>query len=681
MEIRAEMQEHVLSIIVIAGDRPANLERLLDGLCNQTLPADEIVLLHTGSKSISEQLIETYRDRLPLKYFHEPGKKASAARNSGVCLSNGSLLAFLDDNCVPCEKWAEVIVRTFARKPGIQVLQGNMSYGGADRCLHAEIHHADYERWINKMLDNTPGYVNTINARNFAIRGDLVRRFRMPFDERLETNDDVEFYWKLRQEGIRVAFSESMEVRHHPGNGLASLLSQWHRYGIGKGQVGKIQDDFWDHYSVHAKSLKSALSFVLGEARNSWFRELFKDLLKAGRLIDAIRLYPVVVMQRLAFVTGLLNGRKLNVPDYDHFVSPIDLLLVVTNKCNLRCKHCYYHERVQGPAQEISTQDVERVLASLNQDLRTVSMSGGEPFLNDHLVGICRALSEKIHVKNVYIVTNGFDTSRIVHTCERILETARFNLYIRVSLDGLPDTHNRRRRDLRSHARAVETVKRLCSLAEKESRLRVEVQTTIGRDNFDELEALAEFVASELRVFQAFEIIRDSEMFLQNPDFVWTSYGPDDFSTLLHHDQLGKVEAVVRSIYEKQVVNGHFDRYQIDFQGLLIHVNCQQVFRKKRLLPCTAGESIAVILENCDVSICEMTHPVGNLAEFDFDLRRLLEERFRHNVKMLRDTCCCPNSCNTSSSILTARIFQNGVSRRQLPYLAKSGRHETGKRA
>ena len=57
------MQEHVLSIIVIAGDRPANLERLLDGLCNQTLPADEIVIVHTGSKSLSEQLIEALLDR------------------------------------------------------------------------------------------------------------------------------------------------------------------------------------------------------------------------------------------------------------------------------------------------------------------------------------------------------------------------------------------------------------------------------------------------------------------------------------------------------------------------------------------------------------------------------------------------------------------------------------------
>ena len=681
MEIRAEMQEHVLSIIVIAGDRPANLERLLDSLCNQTLPADEIVLVHTGSKSISEQLIETYRDRLPLRYFHKPGKKASAARNRGVYLSSGSLLAFLDDDCVPCEKWAEVIVHTFARKPGIQVLQGNMSYGSADRCLHAEIHHADYERWINKMLDDTPGYVSTINARNFAIRGDLVRRFRMPFDERLETNDDVEFYWKLRQERIRVAFSESMEVRHHSGNGLASLLSQWYRYGIGKGQVGKIQDDFWDHYSVHAKSLKSALSFVLGEARNSWFRELFKDLLKAGRLIDAIRLYPVVVMQRLAFITGLLNGRKLNVPDYDHSVSPIDLLLLVTNKCNLRCKHCNYHERVQGPAQEISTQDVERVLASLNRDLRAISVAGGEPFLHSDLVGICRALSERIHTEEVYIMTNGFATSRIVDIVERILETANFDLYIRIALDGLSETHMRIRRNRHSFSNAVETAMRLRKLAKKEKRLRVEIQTTIMRDNLDELEDLAEFVAGKLELFQALDPVRDIGMCCNNPEFMWASYTPRDSSVLLTPDQLQGVERCARRIYDRHFSGGGFNQFQVDYQMRLISASCHQTLHEKRPVRCSAGDSSAVIFENCDVSICEMTNPIGNLAQFNFDLGHLLEKRFDARLRNVRDACYCPIPCSNSSSINTARIFQNGVSRRQLPYLAKSGRHETGKRA
>jgi len=652
-----QMQEHSISIIITARNGEDALRRLLDNLLTQTLPADEVIIVHGGRESIPEQLLDTYKTRLPIKYLYEPGKGISAARNRGVAASHGSIIAFLNDDYVPCEKWTEVIAHTFAKNPEIKVLQGNILPAKANHPMHSKVHHAEHAQWLRSMLNETPGYVNTINGRNFAIRAKLIRRFRMPFDERLQTNEDVEFYWRLRQEEVRVAFSEGMQASCYQAGGFASFLVDWYRYGVGKAHVMKIQDDFWDYYSISMHSPKSVLSWLLREVRSLSNRHYLKDLLRPRSLIDLVKLYWVAMMQRIAFVFGFLQGCRQAVPGYDHFMTPIDFLIALTNKCDLRCRHCYYHERVKnGSVQEINADQIEKMLESLTRDLRTVSMAGGEPFLNNHLVEICNALAERIHVKNVYIVTNGFDTSHIVETCERILEKANFNLYIRVSLDGSPDTHNHRRGNHRSHARAIGTINRLRDLAKEENRLRVEVQTTIGRDNFDELKSMVNFVAEELELFQAFEITRDSRMSAQIPNFAWTEYGPDDKSTLLSINQLEKVEEYVRDIYRPYVSNGHFSHFQTDFQLLLMHFNCQQSLHRERLLHCTAGESIVTILENCDVALCEMTYPIGNLAEFDFDLKHLLEERFKPDVKAVRDICYCPNSCYTSSSILTARM-------------------------
>ena len=522
------MKENGISIIIHSRNNPNILREVLESLCKQMIPAREVIIVHTGPVKIDEQMIHSYRHRLPLQYFFEPEKRASYARNKGVAVSCGSIIAFLDDDCVPCKKWTTVIERTFEERAEIQVLQGNILFSDSIHSIWAEIHAVNYQRTMGSMLEETSGYINTLNAKHFAIRGKLIRRFRMPFDERLEMNDDVELYWKLQQERIPVVYSEELQVRQFQSRSLKELILNWYRYGIGKAQLRRIHDDFWDSFCVSLDSFSSVWSWFYREMVSSWLKKYVKFLLKKRRGLTAMIVYLVVCMQRIAFLSGFFRGQKKKLPVYDHFVTPLDLQFFLTNTCNLRCKHCFFHESLDSPTrpvQKIHAQYIIKMLKSLNRDLRTVSMGGGEPFLNDQITDICRALAERIHVKNVYIITNGFDLSGIVKSVEEILKTVNYNLFIRVSLDGLQATHNRIRKHPRAFGNAIKTVRALSHLARGNNRFQVQVQTTIGRDNFDELEPLAKFVAQELKVFQAFEIIRDLAMFAHNPDFMQTSHG------------------------------------------------------------------------------------------------------------------------------------------------------------
>lgn len=62
-----------------------------------------------------------------------------------------------------------------------------------------------------------------VQEDNFAIRTDLIKRFRVPFDERLEFHPNVEFSWRLRREGIGIVYLREMEVRRPLETALASL--------------------------------------------------------------------------------------------------------------------------------------------------------------------------------------------------------------------------------------------------------------------------------------------------------------------------------------------------------------------------------------------------------------------------------------------------------------------------
>ena len=96
----------------------------------------------------------------------------------------------------------------------------------------------------------------------------------------------------------------------------------------------------------------------------------------------------------LGFARGLLLGRPFNV------------LLQVTNRCNLRCPFCGFRQRAVEPDQELSYTDYQRLERQLSRTGRfVVSLEGGEPFLRDDVVELVRLFSRR-HVTLLY--TNGW---------------------------------------------------------------------------------------------------------------------------------------------------------------------------------------------------------------------------------------------------------------------------------
>ena len=77
-----------------------------------------------------------------------------------------------------------------------------------------------------------------------------------------------------------------------------------------------------------------------------------------------------------------------------------------------------------------------------------------------------------------------------------------------------------------------------------------------------------------------------------------------------------------------------------------LHEQCLES-PKKWPMPCTAGETSIVIDHNGRFRACELRGIVGNLADFDFDVRRALEsEAMRGEVRAIPGAnCWCTHSC------------------------------------
>jgi radical SAM protein with 4Fe4S-binding SPASM domain len=124
------------------------------------------------------------------------------------------------------------------------------------------------------------------------------------------------------------------------------------------------------------------------------------------------------------------------------------LELQITDKCNLRCKHCY----IGGDgAHELSPERVRRVLAEFEemQGLR-VMITGGEPLLHSQFGEINEMLPD--YAVRAVLFTNG------ILLTDAVLR--RLNCHeIQVSIDGLEQGHNSLRGP-GTFSRAVDAVRR-----------------------------------------------------------------------------------------------------------------------------------------------------------------------------------------------------------------------------
>lgn len=118
------MSRPTISVIIPVHNRGQYVTEAIESVLAQTCPATEIWAIDDGSTDKSADVIQGFGDRV--HYHYQTNSGAAAARNAGVDLSQGDLLAFLDsdDRWVP-EKLALQIAE-FEKNPDLAMVFGHV---------------------------------------------------------------------------------------------------------------------------------------------------------------------------------------------------------------------------------------------------------------------------------------------------------------------------------------------------------------------------------------------------------------------------------------------------------------------------------------------------------------------------------------------------------------------------
>jgi GT2 family glycosyltransferase len=215
-----------VSIVICTYNRADHLRGVLAAFRDQAVdePAEILVVDNNSSdetKAVVERLSDDPSIPIPIIYVFEPQQGLSAARNKGIEVARGEIIAFLDDDATPDPGWLTALTRYF--KSNAQV----SAVGGPVR-PDFEI---DPPKWLTPGLHGLYSLIDLGDdvsrfPRNaFPIGANMAFR-RKEFDDlRFSTNlgrkgeallsrEETDLFLKFQREEEPIAYIEGMSVRH-----------------------------------------------------------------------------------------------------------------------------------------------------------------------------------------------------------------------------------------------------------------------------------------------------------------------------------------------------------------------------------------------------------------------------------------------------------------------------------
>lgn len=291
--------------------------------------------------------------------------------------------------------------------------------------------------------------------------------------------------------------------------------------------------------------------------------------------------------------------------DMSHYANnkgyrPGSLLLQwhITERCNLRCAHCY-QEDYSG--KELSFEELLNVLEQFKDVLESwnskakkpvrghITVTGGEPFLRHDFLDLLEVFAAHKKEFSFAILTNG---SHIDGKMARYLKGAGTG-FVQVSMEGGRETHDRIRGE-GSFDKTVEAIKNLVR-----AKVRTLVSFTAHRNNFREFPEVA-------RLGQRLGVSR-----VWADRFIPQGSGESSLEsqTLSPEETQEFFEIMERA--SKKYGRGWFSRTEIAMGRAL-----QFLVAGGRPYRCKAGDSLITIMPNGDLYPCRrMPIRVGNLME------------------------------------------------------------------
>jgi succinoglycan biosynthesis protein ExoA len=219
------------------------VSELLGALLAQSRRPDEVVVVDDGSSDRTAAVVDEWRTRhegLPIRVTRGPGRGIAAAVNAGVAALATDVILRLDGHCYPHREYIAHAVSWLAQ-PDVGVVGGVwiIEPGAATRMADAIAVAAAHRLGTGGALYRGGHVLHAVDVDTvpFGCFTRALWKSLGGLDERLRSNEDYDFNYRVRQASLRVVLDPRIRCTYYARPTITAVAQQYGRYGWWKARM------------------------------------------------------------------------------------------------------------------------------------------------------------------------------------------------------------------------------------------------------------------------------------------------------------------------------------------------------------------------------------------------------------------------------------------------------------
>lgn len=247
---------NLVSVIIPVFNGASFLARAVENVQAQDYAPIEIIVVDDGSTDNTAEIAAGYSG--VVNYIYQPNAGPSAARNCGIKLAQGTMIAFLDVDDLWSQNKLKKQTAYLQASPTTEIVQGliqrvRLIESGPPDKSHFEPLSAPY---------------NYINIGSALYRKSVFDKVGL-FDETLRDNEDTDWYIRAWENGISKVVLKAVTLFYHQHNTNMSHDQALVNYGLTKlikKHLDRLRDD--PAYRMKMKDQSQPVTKYLGKPPN-----------------------------------------------------------------------------------------------------------------------------------------------------------------------------------------------------------------------------------------------------------------------------------------------------------------------------------------------------------------------------------------------------------------------------
>jgi glycosyltransferase involved in cell wall biosynthesis len=223
-----------VSVIIPVFNDSERLKICLDALINQTYPHEqyEVIVVDNASEEDIKSVVANFQQ---IKFTYESQPGSYVARNQGISIAKGEILAFTDSDCIPSADWIERGVENLLSTPNCGLVAGRIDFffQNPQNPTPVELYESIELSFNQELNVQNTHFGVTANLFTFKHVIDNVGSF----NKNLKSSGDREWGERVFAAGYKQIYADNVCIKHPARYSFAQLRKRVTRFVGGQHDV------------------------------------------------------------------------------------------------------------------------------------------------------------------------------------------------------------------------------------------------------------------------------------------------------------------------------------------------------------------------------------------------------------------------------------------------------------